>query len=105
MPRSIILAPPSGSTQTATLTVNNSSAATATVALTPSYIPSGVTFTGTPSSVTVGPGTTASPTTATATVSLGVRSGSSLAIPQLNVNGAASGYNEVTVPVALAYNS
>jgi hypothetical protein len=99
------LAPPSGYTRTATLTVNNSSAATATVALTPSYIPSGVTFTVTPSSVTVGPGTTASPTTATATVSLGVRSGSSLAIPQLNVNGAASGYNEVTVPVALAYNS
>ena len=99
------LAPPSGSTQTATLTVNNSSAATATVALMPSYIPSGVTFTVTPSSVTVGPGTTASPTTATATVSLGVRSGSSLAIPQLNVNGTATGYNEVTVPVALAYNS
>jgi hypothetical protein len=99
------LAPPSGSTQTATLTVNNSSAATATVALTPSYIPSGVTFTVTPSSVTVGPGTTASPTTATATVSLGVRSGSSLAITQLNVNGTATGYNEVTVPVALAYNS
>ena len=42
---------------------------------------------------------------ATATVSLRVRSGSSLAIPQLNVNGTASGYNEVTVPVALAYNS
>ena len=99
------LAPPSGFTQTATLTVNNSSAATATVALTPSYIPSGVTFTVTPSSVTVGPGTTASPTTATATVSLGVRSGSSLAIPQLNVNGTATGYNVVTVPVALAYNS
>jgi hypothetical protein len=26
-------------------------------------------------------------------------------VPQLNVNGAASGYNEVTVPVALAYYS
>ena len=99
------LAPPSGSTQTATLTVNNASAASATVTLTPSYIPSGVTFTITPSTVTAPAGTTASPGTATATVSLHVRSGSSLAIPQLGVNGAASGYNEVTVPVALAYYS
>jgi hypothetical protein len=99
------LAPPSGSTQTATLTVNNASAATATVALTPSYIPSGFTITVTPSSVTVGPGSTASPTTATATVTVTVASGSPITTGQLNVNGAASVYNEVTVPICLPYTT
>jgi hypothetical protein len=99
------LAPTNGTSQSATLTANNASAATATLALTPSYVPSGFTITVTPSSVTVGPGSTASPTTATATVTVTVASGSPITTGQLNVNGAATGYNEVTVPICLPYTT
>jgi hypothetical protein len=99
------LAPPSGSTQTATLTVNNASAASATVALTPSYIPSGFTITVTPSTVTAPAGSTSSPGTATATVTVSVASGSPITTGQLNVNGAASGWSEITVPICLPYTT
>jgi hypothetical protein len=99
------LAPTNGTSQSTTLTVNNTSAATATVALAPSYIPSGFTITVTPSSVTVGPGSTASPTTATATVTVTVASGSPITTSELYVNGAASGYNEMAVRICQSYTT
>ena len=97
------LAPANGQSQSATLTVNNASAATATVVLTPSYVPSGFTITVVPGTVTVGPGTTGNPTTGTATVTVSVASGPPITTGQLGVNGAASGYNEITVPLCLPY--
>jgi hypothetical protein len=99
------LAPANGQSQSATLTVNNASAASATVTLTPSYVPSGFTITITPGTVTVGPGTTDNPTTGTATVEVSVASGPPITTGQLNVNGAASGYNEITVPICLPYTT
>jgi len=99
------LAPTNGNSQSATLTVNNASAVPATVALTPSYVPSGFTITVTPSTVTAPAGTTASPGTATATVTVSVASGSPITTGQLNVNGAASGWSEITVPICLPYTT
>ena len=99
------LNPTNGNSQSATLTVNNASAASATVALTPSYIPSGFTITVTPSTVTAPAGSTSSPGTATATVTVSVASGSPITTGQLNVNGAASGWSEITVPICLPYTT
>jgi len=99
------LNPTNGNSQSATLTVNNASAASATVALTPSYIPSGFTITVTPSTVTAPAGSTFSPGTATATVTVSVASGSPITTGQLNVNGAASGWREITVPICLPYTT
>jgi hypothetical protein len=99
------LNPTNGNSQSATLTVNNASAASATVALTPSYVPSGFTITVTPSTVTAPAGSTSSPGTATATVTVSVASGSPITTGQLNVNGAASGWSEITVPICLPYTT
>ncbi|MGA2476239.1 MAG: hypothetical protein ABSF73_06425 [Terriglobia bacterium] len=99
------LNPTNGNSQSATLTVNNASAASATVALTPSYVPSGFTITVIPSTVTAPAGSTTSPGTATATVTVSVASGSPITTGQLNVNGAASGWSEITVPICLPYTT
>jgi hypothetical protein len=89
---------PSPGTATATLTVHNASAASATVTLTPSGDPPSGTLTLSPNPITVGPGSTASPATAAVTATLTVPSGVTPQTVAIGVNGAATGYQEMTVP-------
>ena len=89
-------------TASATLTVNNASAASATVTLAITPPASGFHASLSSSSVTVGPGTTAAPTTASVTINYTIDSGHSGQTGGGNVNGTATGYNEVTVTYSIA---
>ena len=88
-------------TASATLTVNNASAASATVTLAITPPASGFTASLSSSSVTVGPGTTSAPTTASVTINYTIASGISGQTGGGNVNGTATGYNEVTVTYSI----
>ena len=84
-------------TASATLTVNNASAASATVTLAITQTASGFHASLSSSSVTVGPGTTAAPTTASVTINYTIDSGQSGQTGGGDVNGTATGYNELQV--------
>ena len=88
-------------TASATLTVNNARAASATVTLAITPPASGFAASLSSSSVTVGPGTTAAPTTASVTINYTIASGISGQTGGGNVNGTATGYNEVTVTYSI----
>ena len=84
---------PSPGTATVTLTLHNASAATATVNLVIGALFNGTTVTLSQNPVTVGPGSTASPTTADITVTVTLASDATPANQGVTINATAPDYN------------